>query len=55
MTLNYLHFNYGEDTGGVGTREAMASTWPEQVAAVQAEVARVLDWAYATFPDPQSH
>jgi hypothetical protein len=51
MTLNYLHFDYGEDTEGVGTLEAMASTWPEQVAAVQAEVARVLDWAYATFPD----
>jgi hypothetical protein len=51
MTLNYLHFDYGEDTAGVGTLEAMASTWPEQVAAVQVEVARVLDWAYATFPD----
>ena len=51
MTLNYLHFDYGEDTEGVGTLEAMASTWPEQVAAVQAEVAYVLDWAYAAFPD----
>lgn len=51
MTLNYLHFDCGEDTDGVGTLEAMASTWPEQVKAVQAEVARVLDWAYAAFPD----
>ena len=51
MTLNYLYFDYGEDTGGVGTLEAMASTWPEQVPAVQAEIARVLDWAYAAFPD----
>lgn len=51
MTLNYLYFDYGEDTEGVGTLEAMASTWPEQVPAVQAEIARVLDWAYAAFPD----
>ncbi|MFZ2389265.1 MAG: hypothetical protein WAW69_15820 [Polaromonas sp.] len=48
--LNYLHFDYGEDTEGVGALEAMASTWPEQVPAVQAEMARVLDWAHATFP-----
>ena len=34
-----------------GTLEAMASTWPEQVPAVQAEIVRVLDWAYAAFPD----
>jgi hypothetical protein len=51
MTLHYLDFDYGEDTEGVGTLEAMASTWPDQVAAVHAEIAQVLDWAFATFPD----
>ena len=51
MTLHYLDFDFGEDSQGVGTLEAMASTWPEQVAAVHAEIAQLLDWAYATFPD----
>jgi hypothetical protein len=51
MPLHYLDFDYGEDTEGVGTLEAMASTWPEQIAAVHAEVAQVLSWAFATFPD----
>jgi hypothetical protein len=50
MTLHYLDFDYGEDTEGVGALEAMASTWPDQVAAVHAEIAQVLDWAYANFP-----
>ena len=49
MTLSYLDFEYGEDTEGVGTLEAVASTWPEQVPAVQAEIREVLDWAHATF------
>lgn len=49
MALNYLHFDYGEDTQGVGTLEAMVSTWPEQVPAVQAELVRVLDWAFTSF------
>jgi len=49
MALNYLVFDYSEDTEGVGTLEAAASTWPEQVPAVQAELARVLDWAFAAF------
>jgi len=51
MDLNYLDFDYSEDSEGVGTFDAMASTWPDQVAAVQAEVAQVLDWAHASFPD----
>lgn len=51
MDLNYLDFDYGEDSEGVGTFDAMASTWPEQVAAVHAEIAQVLDWAHANFPD----
>lgn len=50
MTLQYLSFDFSEDTEGTGTFEAMASTWPEQVAAVQAEVAGVLDWAHQAFP-----
>lgn len=51
MTPIYLDFDYAEDSEGLGTLEAMASTWPEQVPAVQAEIARVLDWAHATFAD----
>jgi hypothetical protein len=43
MTLNYLIFDYSEDTDGAGTLEAAASIWPEQVPAVQAELARVLE------------
>ncbi|MFC5522990.1 hypothetical protein [Polaromonas jejuensis] len=49
MTLRYLDFDYSEDADGVGTLEAVASTWPEQVPAVQAEIAQVLDWACTTF------
>lgn len=49
MSLRYLHFDYAEGTDGVGTLEAMASTWPEQVQAVHAEVVQVLEWAHAEF------
>lgn len=48
--LDYLDFEYSEDEHGIGTFDAMASTRPEQTAAVRAEVARVLDWAHAHFP-----
>ncbi|MEO6320017.1 MAG: hypothetical protein ABIR56_05090, partial [Polaromonas sp.] len=51
MALQYLSFDYSEDTAGTGTFEAMASTWPEQVAAVQVEIVSVLDWSYQAFPD----
>lgn len=51
MTLHYLDFDYTEDELGHGTFDAMASTAAAPVAAVRNEVARVLDWAYATFPD----
>jgi hypothetical protein len=47
--LNYLDFDYSEDTDGIGTFDAMASTWPEQVPAVQDEIVRILDWAYTMF------
>lgn len=50
MTLNYLDFDYSEDVQGIGTFDAMASTWPQQVTAVRAEIALVLDWAHAAFP-----
>jgi hypothetical protein len=51
MTLHYLDFDYSEDAQGHGSFDAMASTTPQHVAAVRAEIARVLDWAHATFPD----
>lgn len=47
--LRYLDFDYSEDTGEVGLFDAMASVWPDQLAALQAEVAAVLDWAEAAF------
>ena len=50
MTLNYLDFEYSEDVQGIGTFDAMASTRPQQVAAVHSEIAEVLDWAHAAFP-----
>ncbi|MDO8718402.1 MAG: hypothetical protein Q7K20_05385 [Polaromonas sp.] len=49
QSLDYLVFDYSEDTEGMGTLEAAASIWPEQVPAVQAELARVLDWAFTAF------
>ena len=53
MPLTYLDFDYSEDEYGLGTFEAVASTWPEQVAAVHAEIARVLDWAHGVYPGRQ--
>lgn len=50
MRLIYLDFDYSEDAHGLGTFEAVASTWPEQVAAVHTEIARVLDWAHGVYP-----
>lgn len=50
MTLQYLDFDYSEDAEGAGSFDAMASTTPQHAAAVQAEVARVLGWAHAAFP-----
>ena len=49
--LRYLDFDYSEDTEGHGTFDAMASTAPEKTHEVRAEIAQVLDWAQATFPD----
>lgn len=49
MTLQYLDFDCVQDGEDTATFEAMASVWPEQVAAVQAEMAQVLDWAHQAF------
>ncbi len=51
MTLDYLDFDYSEDTEGIGVFDAMASTAPDRAADVDAEIALVLDWASASFPD----
>ena len=53
MALKYLDFDYSEDGQGTGTFDAMASVTPDQLAAVHADIARVLDWAHASFPDAQ--
>ena len=50
-SLHYLDFDDSEDDAGGGTWDAMASVWPAQVQALQAEVAQVLDWARSEFPD----
>ena len=49
-SLHYLTFDLSEDTDGVGTIEASASTDPAQADAVDAEVQQVLDWAWRRFP-----
>lgn len=49
MRLRYLHFDYSEGDDGVGSFEAMAATAAEHAPRVQAEAARVLDWAHGQF------
>jgi hypothetical protein len=51
--LRYLDFDYSEDTEGRGTFDAMATTVPANTREVLAEVAQVLAWANATFPNAQ--
>lgn len=51
MNLNYLDFDYSEDADGTGTFDAMASVSPAQVPALHAEIAAVLAWAHANWPD----
>lgn len=48
--MHYLSFDLSDDTEGVTTLDAMASTTAAQHAAVMAEVQRVLDWAWQQFP-----
>ena len=47
--MDYLDFDLSEDEHGYGSLEAMASVSAAQVAAVQAEIQQVLDWAHAAF------
>ena len=47
----FLEWDYSEDDEGLGSFEAMASVGTKHWAAVQAEVAGVLAWAHAEFPD----
>lgn len=51
MTLQYLDFETSENTEGIVTFDAMASTTPRHLTALHAEITRVLDWAHTTFPD----
>jgi hypothetical protein len=53
-TLAYLDFDDSEDGQGCATLEAMACVPAPQVAAVQAEIQQVLDWAHAAFPGMQA-
>ncbi|MGY4830449.1 hypothetical protein ACVNIS_17900 [Sphaerotilaceae bacterium SBD11-9] len=48
--MHYLNFDVSDNTEGVSTLEAMASTRAEQHAQVMAEVQQVLDWAWQHFP-----
>lgn len=50
--LRYLDFDYSEDADGQGSFDAMAAASPAHLQAVQAEIARVLDWAHARFGAP---
>lgn len=52
--LQYLDFDYSEDEHGHGTFEAMASVPAARLPALHAEMAQVLDWAFATFPDQRA-
>lgn len=49
--LDYLEFDYSEDTEGLCTFDAMASVAPAQLPAVLNEVEQVLGWAFARFAD----
>ena len=49
MNLQFLLFEHSEGGDGTGLFEAMAAVRPAQAAAVQAEIAAVLDWAQAQF------
>ena len=51
MELLYLTFDFSEADDGSGSFDAMASVVPRALPALEAEIAQVLDWAYASFPD----
>lgn len=50
--LDWLDFESTEDEEGHGSFDAMAAAPLAQLPALQAEVARVLDWAHANFGAP---
>lgn len=52
MSLSFLDFEFSEDAEGQGTFDAMASAEPARLAALEAEVVRVLQWAHAEFGAP---
>jgi hypothetical protein len=52
MALDWLEFDYSEDAEGNGSFDAMAAASPAQLAALQGEIVRVLDWAHAHFGEP---
>ena len=48
-TLDWLDFDFSDDAQGHGSFDAMASVGQAQWPALQAELARVLDWAHREF------
>ncbi len=50
MSLQYLIFDACDDGDGTGSWEAMASVRSPQVAALRAEVQKVLEWAESNSP-----
>ena len=52
MNLDYLDFDFTEDEEGHCSLDAMASATPDQLAALQAELQRVLAWAHRAFGAP---
>lgn len=48
--MRYLNFDLSDNTDGVTTLDAMASTSEERLPAVMAEATQVLDWAWQRFP-----
>ena len=49
MALDYLDFDFSGDADGGGSFDAMACVAPGQLAVLEAEVLRVLDWAERSF------
>lgn len=49
MDLHYLDFDFSGDAHGHGSFDAMASAGPAQLAALDAEIRAVLDWAERRF------
>jgi hypothetical protein len=49
MTLRYLDFDDSGDADGHDSFDAMAAVGPDQLAQLEAEVVRVLDWAEREF------